>query len=293
MLKKINIVRLPNLLMMAALLIILQYYVFPLYLKETLSPKVFYLLAAAVVLTAAGGYIINDIFDIDIDQINTPEEVWMEDRHIKKLLSIYGVLSISGILSGFGVSFLLDEPFLSLWAISAFALLWIYSWKIKKVLFANNLIIALLMISPLLFLLTAVPVNWGKSSVFTTIIFYLLLFAFMLNLIREIIKDVQDAEGDESAGVNSLVLTYGYETTKRIILVLIVLTVLSGIYLIQRITNIEFYYALAQYFIFIALVASGIVLYNNGTESAGKVSLHIKLIMAAGVLSLLLLHGTN
>jgi 4-hydroxybenzoate polyprenyltransferase len=172
----------------------------------------FFLLTLSTVCVAAAGYIINDYYDVKIDAINKPERV-VVGKAIRRRPAMFThmVLSLVGIVLGFWLSI----P-VGLINVGAVLLLWGYSARLKKMPLAGNLVIALLSASMLLI----VAVYAGKLNNIT--ISYA-VFAFLISLIREIVKDMEDVRGDASFDCRTLPIVLGMRRTKYVLYPLIAL----------------------------------------------------------------------
>lgn len=194
------------------------------------------LLEIAVILIAAGGYVINDYFDVKIDRINRPDEV-IVTRSISKPTAMRLSLSLSGIGIGFGIglAILLHSMTIGILFVIIPGLLWFYSSSYKRLFMIGNLTIALLAATtPLLVAMVNVAVLQLR---YETILPYIslphdlyawlggfALFAFLLTWIREIIKDMQDQMGDRELECHSMPVVWGELWTKIFVTGLIVLT---------------------------------------------------------------------
>ena len=187
------------------------------------NPIHFTLLIFSTVLIAAAGNIINDYFDIRADQINKPERVVI-GKHIKKRWAI----ALHWIFNAFAVliSIFLSIYYQSLWfvfiQVVIVNLLWFYSLYFKKKILIGNFIIAIMTgIIPLL-VVVFFKVSNESTQVFSSYhastwtiyvdysyIYLLAICAFILNLGREIIKDIEDIEGDKKINVYSLPMHIG------------------------------------------------------------------------------------
>ncbi|EJF11746.1 geranylgeranylglycerol-phosphate geranylgeranyltransferase [Pontibacter sp. FD36] len=163
----------------------------------------FLLLTLSTVCIAAAGYIINDYYDIKIDAINKPDRV-VVGKSIRRRPAMFThmVLSFIGIALGFWLSI----P-VGLINLGAVLLLWGYSARFKKMPLVGNVVVALLGASMLLL----VAVYAGKLNNIT--ISYA-VFAFMISLIREIIKDMEDVRGDASFDCRTLPIVLGIRRAK-------------------------------------------------------------------------------
>jgi len=208
----------------------------------------FLLLITAILSIAAAGYVVNDYFDKDNDHINRPDEV-IVDRLISAnaTMNIYYFLNFTGLLAGTILSVWIGKwNFMLIFLLTA-GLLWYYSTIYKKMLLIGNVIVALLVaIVPLLvplfdvLALNAVYkptlLNYGINfnRVFVWVGVYS-LFAFLLNFVREIIKDLEDFEGDSMHGRQTLPINAGSLVSKVVVSAVLAAVVLLIVYL-------QFYY---------------------------------------------------
>ena len=179
------------------------------------------LLIAASVLIAAAGYIINDYFDLNIDRVNKPDKNVI-DRVIKRRWAIlwHLILSFLGIvLTPLAVGF--SYWYVVLANIACVALLWFYSTSFKRQLLVGNLVISLLTAWTILVLFFSftTPYNAFSTSNDVSVKFFRLAFlyagfAFIISLIREAIKDMEDMKGDMRYGCKTLPIVAGIRTTK-------------------------------------------------------------------------------
>lgn len=169
------------------------------------DPRLF-ILSVSTLMIAAGGYIINDYYDIKIDLINKPQRVVIGKSITRRYaLLFHSLLSIAGVALGFLLS----------WKIAAvnFAsatILWWYSNNLKRQPFIGNFVVALL---------TGVAI-WLVDSLYKTghmLILTYASFAFFMTLIREIIKDMEDLKGDQTFGCQTLPIVLGMRKTKYLI----------------------------------------------------------------------------
>ena len=203
---------------------------------EQLSGGMLVLLGAAIILIAAGGYVINDYFDVKIDRINRPDEV-VVTRTVSKPAAMRMSLGLSGagIACGIATAVLLRSVTLGILFLMVPGLLWFYSSSYKRLFLIGNLTIALLSgLVPMMIAManTAIlQLRFGKILPYTTLEHDLYvwlggfaLFAFLLTWIREIIKDLQDQMGDRELECHSMPVVWGEKWTKVFVTGLIVLT---------------------------------------------------------------------
>ena len=236
-----RLVRWSNLLFLAALIWLMEKWVaVPILDKAAFGEQLpWYLLLLIMLATlgiAAGGYVINDYFDVKIDRINRPDEV-VVTRSVSKpvAMRISIVLSSIGALCGLVVAGLLHSLTIAILFILIPGLLWFYSSSYKRLFMVGNLIIALLAgITPIVVAMTNVAIlqlRYGTIIPFTTLPHDLYawlggfaLFAFLLTWIREIVKDLQDQMGDRELECHSMPVVWGEKWTKVFVTGLIVAT---------------------------------------------------------------------
>jgi len=195
------------------------------------------LLILAVTLIAAGGYVINDYFDVKIDRINRPDEVIVTTRISKPAaMRLSMVLSGIGVACGIGLAALLRSTTMGIVFVIVPGLLWFYSSSYKRLFMIGNLTIALLAgLTPMMVAITNVtllnlryeiimPYTTLSHDIYTWIGGFA-LFAFLLTWIREIIKDMQDQMGDRELECHSMPVVWGETWTKVFVTALIVLTI--------------------------------------------------------------------
>ena len=236
-----RLVRWSNLLFLAVLVWVMEkWVVVPLLDKaafgEQLPWFLLLLIGCAIVLIAAGGYVINDYFDVKIDRINRPDAVVVTQSVSKPAamrLSLF--LSGIGIACGIVAAVLLRSLTFGILFVLVPGLLWFYSSSYKRLFMIGNLIIALLAgLTPLMVGMANVALlqlRYETILPYTTLVHDIYawlggfaLFAFLLTWIREIIKDLQDQMGDRELECHTMPVVWGEIWTKVFVTVLIVLT---------------------------------------------------------------------
>lgn len=234
-----KLVRWSNVLFLAVLMWIMEKWVAtPIlvnaYFREEMPWYILLLLILATTLIAAGGYVINDYFDVKIDRINRPDEL-IVTRSISKptAMRLSWILSGIGIVCGIVVAVLLRSFTLGIIFVIVPGLLWFYSSSYKRLFMIGNLTIALLAaLAPMVVAIANVAILNQKYEVimpYTTLgnDIYLWLggfavFAFLLTWIREIVKDLQDQMGDRELECHTMPVVWGEKWTKVFVTVLIV-----------------------------------------------------------------------
>ena len=266
-------------------------------ISPILSPLRFALLVLASVTIAAAGYIINDYFDINIDQINKPQKL-VVDKIIKRRWAIVWHLSLSmiGGLISLYLAWRLNNILLALGNLLCIALLWFYSTTFKKKLLIGNIIISLLTGWVVLVLwIVEMPRQFslGSPDAFTRIFKLAALyggFAFISSLIREVVKDMEDMPGDERYGGRTMPIVWGVNVSK-------VFTATWLIVLIAAILILELYVLPFRWWwsilysgllIILPLLFTFRKLFSaNTTEQFHQLSNWIKFVMLTGILSMI------
>lgn len=228
-------------------------------------------------LIAAGGNVINDIYDYQIDKINRPDRILPSGRLTKNDAFIfYLLLTVSGLSLSASIN-----PTAFFIALSAVVLLFAYSYKLKKIPLAGNISIAL--ITGLAFIYGGISVN---NPVYAVIPFF---FAFFINLIREIIKDMEDINGDTSEGVLTYPGRYGFEKSKKLLLIFSLILILSTFY--PYLSGLYKIY----YFIAVIILVNPILVYvllsiykDHTRRNLNKLSFILKLNMIFGLTAIYL-----
>lgn len=199
-----RLVRLPNLLIMLLCLVLVRAgLLLPRQPAAALLSGPFVVLALAALCVAAAGYIINDYYDIKIDAINRPGRL-VVGRVVNRRRAMLAHVLLSGV--GVGLSGLLS-PLLGLVNLGSALLLWGYSVRFKRVALVGNVSIATL--TAALVLLPELQLRTGTSSVWVYA-----LAAFLLTVVREIVKDVEDMRGDAQHDCRTLPIVWGVARTK-------------------------------------------------------------------------------
>jgi geranylgeranylglycerol-phosphate geranylgeranyltransferase len=234
--------------------------------------KILFFAALSAAFTASAGYVINDYFDVNIDKINRPARPLASGR-IKRneAAVIYFFLFLASLaLSGF-VSIL---AFLIVFTASS--LLFLYSYKLKRITLVGNFLIAFM--TGLAFVYGGIAVNNISNIVYPAI------FAFLINLTRELIKDIEDLEGDKKEGVLTFPGKYGISNSKLLINCITGALIISTfIPFILKIYKIEFT-------IIAAVIINPVLIYfikslneNLSLKNLHKLSNILKLDMAFGL----------
>lgn len=248
----LQLIRYKNLFMVLLTMVLTKYALIHSFIeKSNLSNLEFCLLSLSVLLITAGGYIINDIIDIEADRINKPKKVYIDVIiSKKKATSAYLLLSLIGLITGTYISFSKNIQINSLIFIFTFLGLIFYSKNLKKIALIGNLMVSVFISFVILIVFLFEKESSTKStsiwaaidSMFNSITLYYFLsfyvfFSFLLTLIREIIKDLEDIEGDKMLKMKTLPIILGRKRTKSIALVLV--GVLIAVLIVWSIDSIQ------------------------------------------------------
>jgi len=267
--------------------------------EATMDTSMLYLLITATVLIAAGGYVLNDYFDVKIDAINRPEKQIVGvvlSRHTA--MALHQGLTGLGVICGLLLSFYSKSFTLAFIFIVIPGLLWFYSASYKRQFLIGNLVIAFISAITILVVgitqLAFLQKEFG-SLIFETPIpgsFYgwiggFALFSFLFTLIREILKDIEDEKGDREMECRTLAIKWGVTKTKTFLYCLIVLTVillfLSEIFFIHFVGNLTLKYIIFGLVIPLAVLCY--LIYSARSKSDfHQASLLSKVIMFVGVM---------
>jgi len=237
-----------------------------------------FIIVFASSLTIASGYIINNFYDSKKDLINRPNKS-MLDRLVsqKTKLQVYFSLNFIVVFLAIFVSW---RAFLYF---SAYIfLIWFYSHKIKKIPIIGNLTSAFLSILPFfavfLYYKNYYEVIFGHAS-----------FLFLLLLIREMIKDLENIKGDLANDYKTIPIIFGETISKRIITTLTLFTVIP-VYVLIEIFDVG-YMDIYFYSCLIVLIFFLLSLWKSNTKEQ-YVLLHnvLKFLIVAGVFSIILIN---
>jgi len=191
-----------------------------------LSGFTFFCLVFSTICTAAAGYAINDYFDVKTDKINRPGKVLVGKTIARrKAVMTHIILCTAGVLLGGFVTWRAGIPELALVFVVVAGMLWLYSSIYKRLFLIGNIIVSLFFaLVPMMTLLDIPPIYrvyetflQENSANLNFAVFWILgasVFAFLITLSHQIIKDAEDFEGDAAYGCRSLPIVLGDRRTK-------------------------------------------------------------------------------
>lgn len=233
------------------------------------------ILTLSTVCIAAAGYIINDYFDVKIDIVNKPERVII-GRYLKRRWAItaHQVLNVVGCLLGL---LLLNRWVFAVDLLSV-SLLWFYSANLKRQPFIGNLVVSFLTALSLIVMAVYYKQNENLLLVYAA-------FAFVVSLVREIIKDMEDVRGDARYGCRTLPIVWGIRRTKSLLYVIIAAFIMTLFLIADSWDNPRLGWIFMLLLIPVAWLVYRLVLADTRREYSYLSNL-CKLIMLMGVLTM-------
>ncbi|TKT89609.1 geranylgeranylglycerol-phosphate geranylgeranyltransferase [Dyadobacter frigoris] len=252
-----KLIRWTNLLFIALTQLLFYIFIFlPLFNKyETL--KVVLTIFSSLSIASAG-YIINDYFDLEIDKINKPYNIIIGIIiHSKWAIFWYFVLNVIGIIL---TLILIDFHHWSILLINIICVivLWFYSYRYKRLPLIGNLVTSILTAWTILFILFSLLCNVNSTGLNEMIILkYFLVgiaysvFAFLISMVREIIKDMEDMEGDEMCDCKTLPILLGVKPAKHYTEIMLITIITILLFILFFMLKIELWIEAGYILIFV------------------------------------------
>lgn len=292
----LRLIRWPNLVFIILTQVLFYYCIYqPLFEINRIRQLVFIVIAS--VFIAGAGYIINDYFDLNIDQINKPKKnVFVRSINRRWAIIWHFLLSTAGIVAT-ALAVGLDKWYLILANVLCVVLLWFYSTSFKRQLLIGNIVISLLTAWTVLILFFAFTepreaiVGGNPATIkFFRVAFLYAAFAFIVSMIREAIKDMEDIEGDARYGCRTLPIVAGIRTTKIYVAVWSVVFLAALIILQLYIMQFQWWYDMAYGLVFIISPLVYLIIQlskANRSSDFTKLSNLSKFVMFTGILSMI------
>jgi 4-hydroxybenzoate polyprenyltransferase len=264
--------------------------------RPNLNPHNFFLLIISSVCIAAAGYIINDYFDLNIDRVNKPGRLIVQKIISRRWTILWHFfLSMAGVAIGFYLDLTTRVTLLGFSNLACTCLLFIYSMSLKKKLLSGNVLISVLTAW------TVLVVAWCEARFFfnpsdvnvhkiVRITFLYTGFAFVISLVREAIKDMEDVEGDRRFGCKTMPIVWGFNASKIYAAIWLVTITLTLMLLLIYMLQIHWWFAAGYCLLLIILPLIRIFqrLYTANTqEDFHKLSSMVKFVMFTGILSMI------
>lgn len=261
----------------------------------SLNELQFFLLVLSVVCICAGGYLINDYYDVQTDMINKPDKVFIGESKLSPA-SVYRVYMIlTGIGFALGVYLSLAVEFWRLIAlyVLAIALLFFYATTFKRIALIGNIIVALLAALSMLMVLVfephlyqlARPGDYYIAEICNRFILTMAAFAFTTTMVREVIKDLEDVQGDRQSGAKTLPVRYGYGVSKLVIWIFVLATIGALVYMLTNILDQhQLVYVLYTGILFMCMIIIGVWTYiAQSPQQFHRLSTLVKVTMGLGL----------
>jgi 4-hydroxybenzoate polyprenyltransferase len=282
----LQLIRFENLLMLAFVQTI-----FWLQFNDDLEILSFVLLLQSTLFLAAAGNVINDFFDVEVDRINKPDKVLVGNVISgKSTLSIYYVLNFFGIISGIALAYFRGKIIYGLLFILISMILFYYSKSLKRIALLGNFIVSFLIAISIAFIYIFKSVHLDFPEIdnsFRNLILGYSLFALVLNFIREIVKDIEDIDGDYIQNMKTIPIVIGRKRTQNIIFYL---TFIPFLVIILLVSNTKDMFLMIYSFMFL-IIPLGYFMYQikevKSKKQFHKLSTLLKIIMLFGMLSVL------
>ncbi|MCA0131860.1 geranylgeranylglycerol-phosphate geranylgeranyltransferase [Winogradskyella alexanderae] len=257
----------------------------------------FALLVLATICIAAAGYVINDINDTVTDKINKPDKLIINKTiNEKTAYNLFIILNVIGIGLGFYLSNSIGKSgFFAIFVIASI-LLYLYSTALKQIALVGNIIVSLVvalcvMIVGIFELLPVMSeVNKTAQQTFLEIVRDYAIFAFIINLVRELVKDIEDIDGDYNAGIETLPVLVGRERANKVAFFVSLVPIFAIVYYLA--TYLYKQQLMVGYFLILVLgplIYVSIKLFNAENKKQYRhISSILKLIMLTGMLSVVL-----
>lgn len=288
--------------MIAIVQILIKYALFEPFLESTeltitLNGFGFGLLVLSTLCIAAAGNIINDIYDTETDAINRSSKVIIgKSISEKTAYTLFFTFNIIGVLIGFYLSNLVGRSnFFAIFVLIS-GLLYIYASYLKQSLLLGNILISVLVSLSILIVgvFELIPVitaqNQTTQLTFFKILMDYAIFAFLINLVREITKDIEDIDGDYKSGMNTLPIAIGRDRASKVVFALTVVVLFVVVYYL--VTYLLKFEVIIAYFVILIIAP---LIYISVKAFGAKTKKHyqhlsnmLKLVMLFGMLSMLL-----
>ncbi|MCQ2376209.1 MAG: geranylgeranylglycerol-phosphate geranylgeranyltransferase [Salinivirgaceae bacterium] len=314
MLKYLQIVRLPNLLMIPLTMYLLRWcivkpmldYQYAYQLQHTVnlqfSNSLFWVLVLLNMFLGAAGYVINDYFDRRIDSVNRKNSV-LVGRNISNRMAIamYVIFNVIAMFLACVLAYNMHSFNVLLMYIMLAGIFWFYSTTYKRQLLLGNVIVsvctALVPLQVAYFEIVSLNSSYASEMLynnltFTPIIVWIMafaVFAFLLNMMREIVKDIEDIEGDGTYGCDTLPLVYGIGVAKSVVVAIgIVVALITLAAMLFVLTDLLSQLYLALLVLLPTVISVVLTIRANCKKNYSVISFILKLVMLTGVLYALL-----
>lgn len=297
----LKLIRWFNLLMMGVTMVLTRYFLLNAFVLakglQLFYPTLdFILVVLSTALMSAGGYIVNDIFDAEADLINKPGKTYVgKEITIKNAWLLYWIHTLLGLGIGIFLAYRIELLSLAIVPFLIIGLLWFYTTTYKKMPLVGNVVISgFTAFVPLvvgLFEQIAEQKRYQISFIEINFVVGFSIFAFLISMVREIVKDLEDMEGDHETDCRTMPIAWGVPISKGVALffLLILLSALTYLEYDQWINQdkLSFYY----FTLFISLptlVLALVIFKAKSKQNYSTASWLSKVVMLTGICSMVL-----
>lgn len=255
------------------------------------------LLILSTLLIAAAGYVINDIFDQQTDSENKPDKAIVGTRISEEsAYYIYAGLNVTGVAIGFYLSNVIERPGFAAIFILIAATLYFYATSLKQMMILGNIVVALVLAASVLIVIVfdIFPATYDGNqrlmANISSVLFDYAVFAFIINLLREMVKDLEDVNGDYNQGMNTLPIALGVSRTVKIVFGLSFIPIVVLFDYINRYyfaNNLYLSVIYALVFVLAPMIYFTAKMWSaKNTNDFSHLSLVLKLVILFGVISM-------
>ena len=296
----LRLIRYKNLLMVLLTMFLTKYALIDSQIQPpSFSNFHFFLLSVSVSFITIGGYLINDIFDRDTDAINAPNRLYIgQIISLKKVKYSYLFVSLLGFLLGFYLSIITDLLYLIwLYFFCVFSLFF-YSYYFKKSILLGNILVSILcsltILLTYLFHKKSLTGSFVEETSLYTLVIGYSIFAFLTTLIREIIKDIEDVQGDLKIKATTLPIVIGRKRAAQVAFLFSCILLIFLFLILQLYRTKYLFLGYGILFILIPLLYFMSKLwFSESKKDFSKLSTLLKIIMLLGIISMLLFKIEN
>lgn len=299
----LHLIRWPNLLIvLLSMYFVRHFIILPIFdalsISSSLNELYFFQLVLAVIMITSGGYIQNDLLDQENDHLNGSVRLkFGKNISDKELDSLFKLFFFIGNALGFYIAFKAGRVQLGFIFLFATMLLFLYNRIFKSQFLFGNIIVSILSAFTLLLVpLFETPIIEQKTAVLGnylpllyTQVFAYASFAFIISLMREIVKDIQDLHGDRTMGMQTIPIILGVKVSKAIVVILGI-TCIAAVSYIAWVYGDNNQFSQATYIIAAVVLPLLIILFRllkaEGSKQFGQVGLLLKFVMLTGILSM-------
>lgn len=296
--KYLKLIRYQNLLMLALMQLIIRYGLLKMQnIPLALADWQYGLLILSTLLIAAAGYVINDIFDQQTDSENKPDKAIVGTRISEEsAYYIYAGLNVTGVAIGFYLSNVIERPGFAAIFILIAATLYFYATSLKQMMILGNIVVALVLAASVLIVIVfdIFPATYDGNqrlmANISSVLFDYAVFAFIINLLREMVKDLEDVNGDYNQGMNTLPIALGVSRTVKIVFGLSFIPIVVLFDYINRYyfaNNLYLSVIYAFVFVLAPMIYFTVKMWSaKNTNDFSHLSLVLKLVILFGVISM-------